>query len=710
MPELCNGLHNSERRSAKHKVFGKYYLRLVGRVQTTNPVCWMGSFVLASRPIATLTEARGAMTHVSNPHPLCTFGPFRVDFETCEIHKHGIRLHVQSQPVRVLWFLVERQGQLVTQQELQAKLWPGHSAEEVDDSLNSTVKKLREALSDDAGKPLYIETIPRRGYRFIAPVQMEVSEKQGAVEEPSWLTAETAVQVIAVSNEPLGWRRYRKPGTIGLLTLIVIIGLLSVTAFLRRAGADAQVHSIAVLPFENLSEDSGQDYFAEGLTDAVTTNLAQIGSVKVISRSSANHYRKDYKPLVKIGQELGVDAVVEGTVARSGGRVRVNARLVSTADDRNLWAQTFERDTGDILSLEDDLAQSVSRRIEVALMPAFMHRRGEPHPVNVQAYEAYLNGMHDLNNHRTNNELQKSLEQFNEAIAQDPNFAGAYAGKAIAYNLLGDYDEMPGSQAGPSAEAAARRALELEPSLASAHSALAFALWKYSWDWKTAEAEFQRSLSLNPNNAHTQHIYAVLLACRGDFTGAEEHMRKAQALDPLSMIIRTNIGWFHYFQKDYAKAEEAYQGVLKLDPGFLPARQKLWITYAMEGKTEQATAELENLMRLFGHDKLLKQVEGANASTRYQAAVQGYADSGALTPYERARYLALLGKKPEALRALSEAAAQHSAWMVYLRIEPVFDSIRSRPDFGDLVRQANIPEITVSTSASRYPRAVEKIR
>jgi TolB-like protein/Tfp pilus assembly protein PilF len=535
---------------------------------------------------------------------------------------------------------------------------------------------------------------------------MEVSknrtgENQTAADEPSWLTAETLVQAIPVSAEPLGWKRYRKSGAIGLLTVILIVGLLSVTAFLKRAGADAQIHSIAVLPFENLSGDSGQDYFAEGLTDAVTTDLAQIGAVKVISRSSANHYRKDYKPLVKIGQELGVDAVVEGTVARSGGRVRVNARLISTGDDRNLWAQSFERDAGDILSLEDDLAQSVSRRIEVALTPAFLHRRDEPHPVNVQAYEAYLGGMHDLNNHRTNNELQKSLEQFDEAIALDAQFAGAYAGKAIAYNLLGDYDEIPGSQAGPSAEAAARRALELDPSLATAHSALAFALWKYSWDWKTAEAEFQKSLALNPNNAHTHHIYAVLLACRGDFASAEEHMRKAQALDPLSMIIRTNIGWFRYFQRDYAKAEEAYLEVLKLDPGFLPARQKLWITYAMEGKKEQATTELENVMRLFGHEQLLHRVEAATAATRYQTAVQGYVETGVLTPYERARYLALLGRKPEAVRALGEAAAQRSAWMVYLRIEPAFDAIRSRQDFADLVRQANIPEITGSTAASK---------
>ncbi|HEV8074380.1 MAG TPA: winged helix-turn-helix domain-containing protein [Candidatus Acidoferrum sp.] len=633
------------------------------------------------------------MMPISNPHPVCTFGPFRVDFETCEIHKYGTRLHVQAQPVRVLWFLVERPGQLVTRQELQEKLWPGHSAAEVDDSLNSTVKKLREALGDDAGKPLYIETIPRRGYRFIAPIQLEAQGQPTAAAEPSWLTAETAVHVIAIPDEMLGWRRYRKSGAIGLLTVIVIVGFLSVTAFLKRAGADAQIHSVAVLPFENLSGDSSQDYFAEGLTDAVTTDLAQIGAVKVISRSSANHYKKNYQPLVKIGQELGVDAVVEGTVARSGNRVRVNARLISTGDDRNLWAQSFERDTGDILSLEDDLAQSVSRRIEVALTPNYMHRRDESHAVNVQAYEAYLGGMHDLNNHRTNNELQKSLEQFDEAISLDPNFAGAYAGKAITYNLLGDYDEIPGSQAGPSAEAAARRALELDPSLASAHAALAFALWKYSWDWKTAEDEFQKSLTLNPNNAHTHHIYAVLLACRGDFAGADEQMRKALALDPLSMIIRTNIGWFHYFQRDYAKAEKAYLEVLKLDPGFLPARQKLWITYAMEGKTEQATTELENLMRLFGHEHLLQKVEGANPSARYQAAVKGYVESGVLSPYERARYLALLEKKPEAVRALSEAAAQRSSWMVYLRIEPVFGAIRSRPDFVDLERQANIPEL-----------------
>jgi serine/threonine-protein kinase len=380
--------------------------------------------------------------------------------------------------------------------------------------------------------------------------------------------------------------------------------------------------------------------------------------------------------------------------------VRVNARLVSTGDDRNLWAQSFERNTGDILSLEDELAQSVAGRIQAAVTPEMRARLNEPHPVNIQAYEAYLNGMHDLNNHRTNDELQRSLEQFDEAIALDPKLAKAYAGKAYAYNLLGDYDAMLGSEAGPKAEAAARKALEFDPSLAAAHAALAFALWKYDWNWKDADAELQKSLALNQNNTHTHHLSALLLACRGDFAGADNEMQKAQTLDPLSLIIRTNIGWFHYFQHDYAKAEEAYLETLKLDPSFLPARQKLWIAYAADGKPGQAENELENVMRLYGHQSILHRAEKTNPSSRYEVALRAYVDSGVLSAYERARYLALLGKKQEAIQALREAAGERSAWIVYLGIEPVFDGMRTLPEFKDLEKRANIPEPAVAPASN----------
>jgi TolB-like protein/DNA-binding winged helix-turn-helix (wHTH) protein len=638
------------------------------------------------------------MSFKSDPHPVYSFGPFRVDFENCEIQKHGIRLHFQNQPMHILRFLIERPGQLISRQELQEELWPGLSPLERDDSLNSSVKKLREALSDDPGKPLYIETIPRRGYRFVAPVQVENPEAVSAAKKEDHLTLpERPGQPFGPEQNPESierpwWSRHRISATLGVLALVVGVALLFVTRFMKRAAADTQIHSIVVLPFENLSEDAGQDYFAEGLTDAVTTDLAQLGSIKVISRTSANLYKKSHKSVTKIREELGVDALVEGTVAHSGSKVRVNAQLISAGDDRHLWAQSFERDEGDIVGLQDDLAQSVAARIRAAITPEQQVRLSEAHPVNVQAYEAYLTGMHDLNVHRTNDELKKSLEEFDQAVALDPTLAKAFAGEAQAYNLLGDYDAIEGKEAGPRAEAAARRALELDSSLASAHAALAFSLWKYKWNWNEAESEFRKALALNPNNAHSHHIFGVFLACRGNFRGADEQIRKAEELDPLSMIIRTNKGWIQYFQHNYAGAEATYEEVLKLDPSFLPARQKLWIAYALDGKTQRAGDELENLMRLFGHQNLVSRVEKVSPSARYQTAVKAYVESGVLTPYERARYQALLGRRRDAIEALNEAERQQSAWMVYLGIEPAFDGIRATPGFESLVRDAHIPE------------------
>lgn len=655
-------------------------------------------FVLVSRHLSPRVLARVTIVVGSKAHPVYTFGPFRVDFESCEILKHGLRLHFQNQPMCVLRLLVEHPGQLMNRLDLQQQLWPGVPALETDDSLNSSVKKLRETLGDDPGKPLYIETIPRRGYRFIAPVQVETPAPPPAVHEDSAAQPEATRPSAAEVGKPteaarLWWRGRRVAAIVALLPVVICAAIFLAFRFTKKAAADWQINSIVVLPFDNLSADASQQYFAEGLTDALTTDLAQLGSIKVISRTSASLSKKDSKSLPKIRAELGVDAVVEGSVARSGGKVRVNAQLISTADDRHLWAQSFERDEGDILSLQDDLARSVAQRIQAALSPAQRARMGETHTVSIQAYEAYLAGMHHLNLHRTNGDLQKSLEEFGQAAALDPKLAEAYAGIAHSYNLLGDYDEIEGKVAGPEAEKAARRALELDDSMASAHAALAFALWKYKWDWSAGEAEFRKSLALNPNDAHTQHIYAILLACRGDFTGADEHIRKAQELDPLSMIIRTNRGWLHYFQHDYPSAEAAYQDVLKMDPGFLPARQKLWIAYALDGKTDQAEAELENLMRLFGHPDLLLRVQNTALRSRFQAGVNAYAESGLLTPYERARYFGLLGRGPEAVQALSEAAQQQSAWMVYLGIEPAFDRVRNAPGFDQLLQEAHIPQI-----------------
>jgi len=633
---------------------------------------------------------------IPQPHTIYTFGPYRVDFDSYEIQKHGLRLRMQNQPVRILRILIERPGQLVTRQELQEELWPGLPAAETDDGLNSSMKKLREALGDDAGKPLYIETVPRKGYRFIAPVQAEKPAQATAEEGMRAGRGEAAANPVAAHSvgalpEARPKKRFLLVSLAAVVAASIVAGVV-IPKYLRRAEAATAIHSIAVLPFENLSGDASQDYFAEGLTDALTTDLAQLGTIKVISRASASHYKTNRPPLRQIREDLGVDAVVEGTLARSSDIVRVNARLIGAGDDRNLWAQSFVRDTGDILSLQDDLAQSVADRIQATISPEMRVRFNEAHTVNVAAYEAYLSGMHDLNYHRTNNELRKSLEEFDQATALDANLAAAFAGKAITYNLLGDYDAMRGTEAGPKAKAAAHRALALDPSLASAHAALAFALWKYDWDWNEAEAEFRKSLELNSNNGHAHHIYAVYLASRSDFAGAEQHMHKALDLDPLSMIVRTNLGWLRYFQRDYAGAEAAFLEVLKLDPGFLPAHLKLWITYAEEGKKEAAAKELQNVMRLYGHRETLEKLGKVKPAMQYEATMQAYLDERILSAYESARYLALLGKKREALEALKEATEQRSPWMVYIQIEPVFDGLRDTGEFRELVKRANFPE------------------
>jgi TolB-like protein/DNA-binding winged helix-turn-helix (wHTH) protein/Tfp pilus assembly protein PilF len=641
--------------------------------------------------------------------PVRRFGPFEADFQAGELRKHGIRLHIQEQPLRMLSMLVEHTDQVVSRQELSRDLWPGHEPADLDDSLNATVKKLRDALGDDAGKPLYIETIPRRGYRFIAPVQVDppaappaepVSPKLFILPTAPQKTDERDAVIANLSAIASPSRdRVRLPSRWSALWLASLTGLIFVCLVLlwtyvpgrmKKAAASGPIRSIAVLPFDNLSGDPNQEYFADGLTDVVITDLAQLGTIRVISRASVMQYKTARKPLDQIRRELDVDAVVEGSVARSGNTIRVNAQLIQAAEDRHLWARSFERDAGDIVALQDDVARSVATSIQAAIGPGSLAHPQNARPVSIEAYEAYLRGLFFLN-HRTNADLRKSLEYFNQATDLDTALAPAYAGAAHAYGLLADYDGMSPRDAEPRAEAAARKAIELDDSVSSAHAALAFALWKYDWDWHTSESEFQRALELNPSDANTQHVYGLFLACKGDFESGLNHIRKAQQLDPLSMIIRTNIAWISYYRRDFPKAVAGYQEVLQLDPLFVVAHQKLWIAYALEGNKGQAVEELGNVFRFFGHSELANTIDQTDISSRYSVALQTYVDSGYLTLYEKARYLSLLGKKKEALEALDEAAAQRSSWMIYLGVEPAFDLLRSSPEFRKLSASANVP-------------------
>jgi TolB-like protein/DNA-binding winged helix-turn-helix (wHTH) protein len=635
--------------------------------------------------------------------PTLRFGPFAVNIRTGELRKNGFRIRLQEQPLRVLAFLMERQGQLVTREELKKHLWPDDTFVDYESGLNAAVSKLRDSLSDNAGKPRYVETIPRRGYRFLVPVELvegSVAEtlQIGALALSSVIvSAADASSILAQSNvespeHRLDGRSWRFAGMLaGAAMLVCLLAAYARWQFDRGASPTAEqpIRSIAVLPFDNFSGDPSQDYFADGMTDELITDLAQLASLRVTSRTSVMQYKGTHKPMAQIRKDLHVDVVVEGSVIRTGNSVKVNAQLIETSDDRHLWAQSFTHSEEDVAALQDDVAQAVAERVQVAIDPSLRAHLASAPPAKAEAYEAYLHGLSYLQHH-SDADLLKSLDYFKESVSLDPTLAVGYGGMAQTYCLLGDYGVLHDDDTWPQAEVAARQALVLDDSLSSAHAALAFALWRYNWDWNGAAAEFQKALALSPSDGDTHHLYGVFLATKGDFASAERELRDAEDLDPLSLIIRTNIGWLSYYRHDFPTAIADYQKVLQDDSAFVPAQAKLWIAYACEGDKEHATMELENFFRFY---KIAPPAldKTADPDSRFRTALLSYVKSGQLTTYERARFLALAGQNREALEALQEAKSRHDGWLVYAGIEPAFDALRSSLQFQQLLQSIGLP-------------------
>lgn len=629
------------------------------------------------------------------------FGVYQCDLRAGELHKNGRKVKLSEQPFHLLTVLLERHGELVTRQELREELWAAEEFGEFDDGLNTAINKVRAALEDSADNPRFIETVPRRGYRFIAPIEFESPGSgqlaQAVLSTPAPPPAPIPASFARVVPRREQWRTLAAGGTAALLMAVSGTLLwLHLHAHVTSA-AEARIRSIAVFPFDNFSGDPSQDFLAEGMTDELTTELAQVGSLRVTSRSTVLAYGGGRKPIRQIREELGVDAVVEGSVARSGQSVRVDAHLVETSDDRQIWAQSFTENEKDILALEDDVTRAVAERIQVAIDPDLHERLVTSRPVNADAYEAYLHGSSYMAQH-SDADLLKSLDYFKQAVAIDPTLAEAYAAEAEAYCYLGDYSVLPDSVVWPQAEMAAERSIALDDTIGKAHAARAFALWRYEWNWQTADREFQRALFLTPNDADTHHLYGIFLATKGNFAGAEEQLRVARQLDPLSLIISTNIGWLSYYQRDYSTAITDYQKVLQKDPEFLPAHNKLWIAYALHGEPENAGSELDLLFRSIHHAGLADQISASDRAgkpdARARAEVLAFANSGYLTSYEKARYLTIAGEPRAALKALDEAKRKRDSWLVYAGIEPAFDPLRSKSSFGDILAAVGLPNST----------------
>ena len=511
------------------------------------------------------------------------FNDFCLDLRSLELRKGGLRVRLRHQPAQLLATLAKRAGELVTREELQQELWGADTFVDFERGLNNCIKQIRQALNDDLESPRFIETIPRQGYRFIASVEPRGSSKAPA----------TALQ----SN--------RRARTL-ILAGVLVIAAVSTVAILRlRKSSTAHtashpISSLAVLPLENLSSDKESDFYAEGMTDELITELAKLGALRVISRASIIPYEGKRKPLQEITHALKVDAVVEGTVLRLGKRVRVTVQLIQVDPERHLWAESYERDETDVLALQSELAHDIANHIRIRLTPAEQARLSRSAPVDPQVYQAYLEGRYYWNT-RTEEGINKGMEYFREAIAKDPGYAPAYAGLARSYITLEGYRILPAKAAFPFAKAAALKAVQLDEGLAEAHTVLAVLLVDYDLDPVAAEKEFKRTMELSPSDATAYQWYAEeILSAPGRHQEAIAAMKRALELDPLSMAVNTYFGTVLYWAGENEEAIAQLKKTIEINRNLPIAHRWLGLAYSKKGMFKEAVDEFQTAVTLSG--------------------------------------------------------------------------------------------------------------
>jgi TolB-like protein/DNA-binding winged helix-turn-helix (wHTH) protein/Tfp pilus assembly protein PilF len=627
-----------------------------------------------------LMSAGLEITGADAPDRIVRFGAFEFDQRVGELRKHGLRIKLQGQPVDVLLILLERPGEVVTRDELQKRLWAVDTYVDFEHSLNAAIKRLRAALGDSAEAPRFVETIPRRGYRFIAPLSQP---------PPSVPPAPTQGQ------KPARRRLFvLAAAATAVIALLSIIGmkLPALRETLRNRTFSGQIRSLAVLPLANLSGDPDQDYFVDGMTDALRQYLEGISSLRVISRTSSMHYRGSGKPLPDIARELKVDAVVDGSVLRSGDRVRINVELIQAGMDRHLWSNSYERDLRDIFALQADVARTIADEIRVTLTPTDRARLAQAHASNPDAYEAYSKGRFFWNK-RTEEDLKKAIGFFQQAVDKDPNYALAYDGLADCWLPLAWYGYLSPSEAFPYGKVAVNKALSLDDSLSEAHTSLAFVSLYYDRDWTKTEREFRRGIALNPNYANGHHWYAEYLTLVGRHKQAIAESERARELDPLSTIINTWLGSRYFFARQYDKAIEEYRNALEMDPNFAPARLVLGHAYEQKGMLKEAIAEFERAVSLGGGSSVYTAslahafgMAGRRAeAVRVLEDLKKMAKGRFVSSYDLALAHLGLAENDRALELLSVAVQERSPRVAFLGVEPRFDGLRADPRFKKLL-------------------------
>ncbi len=619
--------------------------------------------------------------------PRIRFGVFAVDVRAGELRKQGTRVKLQERPFQLLVALLERPGEVVTREELRLRLWPDGTYVDFDHSISSSINKLRTALNDSASTPRYVETVGRRGYRFIYPVSPAVPDP-GNVIVPFPSSAKTAV--------------VSRPRSVQVLAIfsaaILVTAVVAVFLPIRRSQPETgTIRSIAVLPLKNLSSDPQQEYFSEGLTEELLTRLASLHQLRVISHTSVMQYKDSTKSIPQIARELNVDAIVEGTVLRDQGHVRITAELIEAATDRHIWAESYQRDERDILYLQSEVTRDIAQNIRLSLDPGDRERLAVLRTTDPQAHDDYLRGRFHWSR-RTIGQLKMAIQYFERAIARDPDYAPAYAGLADCYLLLSGYSLAPGTTFVAQAHRATEKALALDPNLAEAHTSLALLLEQYDWDWQGAEKEFRRAIDLDPNYATAHHWYAEYLMFQGRFAEAFAESEKARQLDPQSLIIASDHGAILLFSRQYDRAIQQFREVLAADPDF-PRAHLVIFAYVQKGMFKQALTEIETWRGLEpgpSRDMFLVYIYAHTGRVAEARAVLAQ-----LETYERTHvvdasplvyaYLAI-GDKEKAFTALEKAFEQRSNCLSALKVDPVYDPLRGDSRFHDLLHRVHLDQ------------------
>jgi TolB-like protein/DNA-binding winged helix-turn-helix (wHTH) protein/Flp pilus assembly protein TadD len=621
------------------------------------------------------------MQQANDPPGRLRFGVFEVDLRTRELTKRGLRIRLQEQPFQVLATLLERPGELVTREALRQKLW-SQTVVDFDHGINKAINKIREALGDSAEHPRFVETVSRRGYRFLADVT----------------PIDSAAVEAADAGTPATPPRRRHAWTGLAFGLAVVLAALLSWIIYAQSPFTPRIHSLAVLPLENLSGDAAQEYFADGMTDALIADLGQISALRVISRTSVMTYKRVRKPLPQIARELKVDAVVEGTVLRAGKRVRITAQLIQVSDEKHLWAQSYEGELQDTLALQNSVASAIAERIQVTLNPQEAAALKKSTTVNADAYEAYLKGRYFWNK-RTGVDLRKAIDYFHAAIDADPDFARAYSGLADAYALAGDweYGILSPQDAFPKAKAAVTKALALDDSLGEAHTSLALIKDLYDWDWAAAEQEYQRALALSPGYATAHQWYASHLMVTGRNGAAIAELKKAQSLDPLSLIISADLADVLCVAHLYDESAQQSRKTIELDLHFAVAHYLLGQALAQERRYDEAIAAFRSAIELAGENTTFES-NLANAyavSGRTEEAMkiinklESRQGQGSSTDASIALVYVGLGDNDRAMAWLNKAYQARFNPSILMR--PVFDPLRSDSRFQDLVHRIGLP-------------------